>query len=49
MGAFKAGYMEDASLPPLGSENNAKFSIAFVLKVIVVFFSLRRYFYLQHN
>ena len=37
MGALKAGQMEDAFLPLLGSENNAKFSIAFVLKTFVVF------------
>ena len=39
MGAFKAGQIVDAFLPPSGTENNAKFSTAFVLKVFVVFFS----------
>ena len=29
-------------LPPLGTKNNAKFSIAFALKMFVVFFSLRQ-------
>ena len=29
--------MEDAFLPPLGFENNAKFGIAFVLKMQAVF------------
>ena len=39
--------MEHAFLPPLGSETNAKFSIAFDLKIFVVFFSLRGYLYIS--
>ena len=33
MGPSKDGQMEGAFFPPLGIENNAKFSIAFVLKI----------------
>ena len=36
-------------LPPLGTEDNAKFGMSSVLKMSVVFFSTRRYLYLRHS
>ena len=36
-------------LPPLGIENNTKFNITFVIKISVVFFSMKQYLYLQHS
>ena len=32
-------------LPPLGIKDNAKFSIAFVIKIFVMFFSIRQFLY----
>ena len=36
-------------LPPLGIEDNAKFSTAFILKVFVIVVSTRQYLYLLHG
>ena len=41
--------MSGAFFPPLGIEDNAKFSIAFVLKVSLVFYPLGRCVYLEHS
>ena len=38
IGAFKDVLMEGAFLPPLGIEDNAKFSHTFVPKTFLVFF-----------